>query len=560
MVQTQTRRLKMHENLLFETIKRQAGTLQKAYLEGCMNAVEAGASQVITGLIKNPENIDQMVLFINDNGRGIQNLKEVEEYFETFGQPHDSSIENVIWKQFRMGRGQLFAFGRNVWRTSTYRFTVDIKEWGLDWQLETDLEPIQGCLISVYLYENPLKWESMDRFMASCQKQVRYFENEILFNGKMINTPPSSIKWEYEDDHCCAMFDKQSSLLDLTFYNLGAYVMDKANSKFGVGGVVISKKKMDVNFARNDILSSCPVYQRIQETILKHRKKQRRNVSARRSLTDAERIVALDDLSTGLENYEEIKNLRLVRTAQGKFVSLEDLRKSRLPWSFAPQGNRRADKLMEAHRAIFLDESIKSELNFSGKDKDFLFYITGSHAKFKSTISKFASFSVIAGELNDSYVIIPWENLTMTEKNLCRTLENCNGVDRRICIGFSDSANAWTDGRTYICFNREWLDGLSWSWSRNTYKLFHVLCHELAHDENTCGTHTHGPEFYEKYYEIMNGGDCPMADLPDFYGKRKDASDNAKRIKEKEQHERAELRLKKKLGFVSETNDVAAAS
>ena len=40
----QTKQFKMHPKLLHDTISRQAGTLEKAILEGCMNGREAGGT------------------------------------------------------------------------------------------------------------------------------------------------------------------------------------------------------------------------------------------------------------------------------------------------------------------------------------------------------------------------------------------------------------------------------------------------------------------------------------------------------------------------------------
>jgi hypothetical protein len=33
-------------------------------------------------------------------------------------------------------------------------------------------------------------------------------------------------------------------------------------------------------------------------------------------------------------------------------------------------------------------------------------------------------------------------------------------------------------------------------------EMFTTLCHEMAHDGNSAGTHNHGPEFFEKYYNV----------------------------------------------------------
>ena len=43
---SERRRFGMHQNLLYDVILRQAGTLQKAVLEGVMNGVDARATRI----------------------------------------------------------------------------------------------------------------------------------------------------------------------------------------------------------------------------------------------------------------------------------------------------------------------------------------------------------------------------------------------------------------------------------------------------------------------------------------------------------------------------------
>lgn len=553
----ENRTLQMHPKLLLDVIKRQAGTLYKAFLEGSMNAVEAGASKVETGLEETSCTIQKdsvtgrgYTLFINDDGRGIQSKDEVTRFFETFGQPHEAS-ENCVWKQFRMGRGQLFAFGKNIWRTCTYQFTVDIKNWGLNWELVEGLPFVKGCQIRVELYDNPIKYSTKNDFVLECAKQVKYFETEVYFDGKMINTPPSNLKWEYEDENCYANFD-YSAILPISIYNLGAFVMDKDSYVFGMGGIVVSKKRLDVNFARNDILESCPVYTKIKDTIRSH-KKIRRKTFSRRTLSNLDRYDTLKDLLSGNEDYENIKNLRLVKTSQSKYLSLEEIRKSRLPWAFSESGSRRADTLIETHKAIVFDSELKTVLNYDGEDKNFLFWLSGENEDFSTLGMLHKSLDEVWGsKSSNQYVTIPWENLTPTERNLCKTLEQCPGVNRKILIGFSDDASAWTDGSTYVCFDRNYLDELNWSWTKHTYRLFETLVHELSHDDNTAGTHSHGFEFLQRYFEIMQSYDCPFSALPDFHERRGDLKKEERRNKERLLHSKAEQKLKEKLGFKTE--------
>lgn len=86
--QSQRRNLKAHPKLIMDVIRRQAGTLHKAVLEGVMNAIEAGADRVdITFNRKD----GKAFLTISDNGKGIMTPDAIENFFETFGTPHDES-------------------------------------------------------------------------------------------------------------------------------------------------------------------------------------------------------------------------------------------------------------------------------------------------------------------------------------------------------------------------------------------------------------------------------------------------------------------------------------
>ena len=77
--------LKMHKKLLLDVIRKQAGSIDKAVLEGVMNSIEANATGVFADFII----VDgKAVLSIKDDGMGISTEKELIEHFETFGTPH----------------------------------------------------------------------------------------------------------------------------------------------------------------------------------------------------------------------------------------------------------------------------------------------------------------------------------------------------------------------------------------------------------------------------------------------------------------------------------------
>ena len=60
----ESRTFRMHDKLLLDVIKKQAGSVQKAVLEGAMNSIEAGASRVEVS-------VEPTQIRINDDGRGL---------------------------------------------------------------------------------------------------------------------------------------------------------------------------------------------------------------------------------------------------------------------------------------------------------------------------------------------------------------------------------------------------------------------------------------------------------------------------------------------------------
>jgi len=497
---------------MLDVIKRQAGTLQKATLEGTMNACEAGAKEV---RISYEEKGEQEFLSIFDDGEGITTLKDVKRFFNTFGTPHEES-EHKTWAEFRMGRGQMFSFGKNVWRTGTFEFIVDVKNRGLKWTKRTGLPMVKGCQITIELYNRLIGsygYRTIDSFLEKIQEQVRYIETPVFFNGKAINTPPSTCKWDIEDENAFYMF---GAGVGVSIYNLGAFALTLDAHRVGCTGVIVSKKKLQVNFARNDILNTCPVYAEIQKILRSQRKEKTRRASYR-IFTEGERVAALVDLRDNNQEYKEIKSLKLIMLANRGLISLEEIRKSKLPWTFAEEGDRVADRAMQREQIICVSERYRDLLNYMGEDKKFFDWLCRDELRCASNtirrsweaVKNFWVPTVTLREgINEDYRMIAEKKLTKTERRLISVLEGFNcWKGRSLRIGDSDVAAAWTNGSTYITMSRTTLRRLSLTSFPSTIYLMAVLCHELAHDINTAGTHIHSPEFYTKYHEITCSND-----------------------------------------------------
>jgi hypothetical protein len=520
--QGERRQLTMHPNLLRDVVFAQAGTREKAILEGTMNAVDAGATSILIEL-------DAKGLVIADDGRGFPTRDEIIANFEMFGTPHEDG--DATYGRFRMGRGQLFAKGANTWRSRTFRMEVDAKK-ELSYRLVEGLEDAPGCRIEVKWYDKllPTEQQEIERALA---RMVKYVSIPITVNGRRVNADPAGQKWDHEDDDARYKFTKHGSL---AVYNLGVLVSDSHAGKFGVGGTVVSKRRLTVNFARNDVMSDCAVWKRIAKEI---RKRAERNITGptRKStpFTDAERERACLMFMAGELEPDRAMKLKLFTDVTGAHWSLQQVGK----WLFdaghsavttAPARSQAGDVLFQHRRAfVFSDETwerfglvgLPDFLAAFGDEDEptdlALAYWSARHLVHRWTPREFGR---LAATVDTKHVVVPEAKWTPTQRLLMETLRACQyellrprgrwadgrwqtddgeGRPRRLEWGKSEAARAWTDGETYVALNlREIPSGLDMEvgdWIR----LGLLLHHEYCHADSTIDGHLHGPDFADRY-------------------------------------------------------------
>ena len=539
-------------NLLRDVIQKQACSLDKAVLEGVMNSIEAGATRVDVNLKIGKNDGDKHILSIYDDGKGIETDKEVRLNFGRFGTPHTEAEKKAgIWKRYRMGRGQMFNFGLNTWRTATNKMVVDIyNRKKLAYQWIRDLEYQKGCKVDIELYNHP---GSVSKMKELVTRQVRYVEIPVYFNGEQVNTPASKQDWDYEDENAYYLFNAG---LKLEIYNLGVFVKEYDD---GIYGVVVSKKRLDVNFARNDIDSTCPIYIYITEMIKANRiKKVKKSGKKRRRLTDSERRATLRDLRDDEQSYDDVKSLPLIKTIQGKYISLNKMSKNRLTWCFAESGDRYGDKEMQHGRLLCLDEEILYFLGYpkTKKPKDFFSWLVkkdeyeirdygwGEHKvhrlyseirqRFETLTKFYVDYNDLKGGRADFYNVLPSTKLHKREKIILKVLKRMSWYcDREVHIGMSNSAGMWTDGESYIVIDRSYLKGFNLNSDIGVIRFLMDIAHEITHDTNTAGTHVHGPHFYEAQVELMGSNKSPLL----LFGRFKESMRVCERELEQEKHE-----------------------
>ena len=507
------RDFKMHEKLLVDVIKRQAGSIEKAILEGVMNSIEAGATRVDV-------TVQPRAIEIADDGRGFRSRHEIETFFETFGQPHDAS-EGKRWAQFRMGRGQLFAFGRNEWRTGHFRMLVDINQ-RLGYDLEELAERAAGCRVRVTLYD-PIGDRAIYSIAREVGRYVKYVEVPVAVNGVLVNTPASESKWgpESTDNGWIKLTESGHSL---EVYNLGVWVCGIPRHVYGVSGVIVSRQRLDVNFARNDVIRSCPVWRKITAGL--EGSDRVRKIKTKRALTDSERLNVIGRLAGGEMRVKDLRQTQLFVDCSGHPWSVDAIRKAGWPsFTTAPRGSAKGDKLLQAHLALVLDEDQIAAFPcdpaevFTHKwpqPEGAFEWESALGAGHEREMPPYISFEAVSATVTGSHVIVPEKAWTRTERvwqqiavDLQVQIAGDWGKRRRIMIGSSDCFEGWTDGHSFIALSREYLTRLTLKREdrpvvESLSLLANLIAHEQCHDSDSATDLIHAPEFYRDFHELQN--------------------------------------------------------
>jgi len=494
---THNRKLKMHEKLLYSVIQRQAGTIGKAILEGAMNSADAGSKDCHIYLT-------DTTLEIKDSGRGFKNLEEIDKFFDTFGQPHEES-ENKIYGAFRMGRGQLFAFGRNIWRTENFLMDVDFKNKGVDYTLSDQEKFVKGCQIQVELYKKLLPSE-LAEIKREVERYVKYMPMKVMFNGKRISVDLEKEKWDHVTPEGYVKLKRTG---DLAVYNLGVYVKGYSNYNYGTGGIVVSKKQLKVNFARNDVMQSeCPVWRKLRQFV--NAKSTKDNVK-RQTLNEDERKSLATKFMYNELQINDVLKAKLFTDVKGKHYSLDNLHKARRDrvMTFAPKYDGIGDKIHQQKLAFVLAEETLDRFECDAE-------------KLIEVINvgmwdgwKYMPFSQLSTSFSERHDLIDPAEWTSYERLAIDMLNSVHSIlswrmsiednavkERKALLGFSETSIAWTNGSNYIAYKRDWIKSKFQPLTvQNAMDVACVVLHEFCHDSADDTGHAHTQEFYENFHD-----------------------------------------------------------
>lgn len=481
----QVRSFRMAPSLLYHVIARQAGSIEKAWLEAAMNSADARASRV-------DFKIDRYTTRIEDDGIGMTE-DDVIKYFEVFGLEIGPE-EKKTYAEFRMGRGQLFAQGKNVWRTGDNVLTVDIKgarASEVNYTLEKSPEPIKGTAIEVRHYE-PLTTHEVQEKIRRFSRWVRYFDpTKVVVNEETTTKDMKTLftgdgKYFFETETARYGIDDRSN--EIWVYNTGAFVRTFWN--MGVGGDVNSERRLRVNFARNDIMYNDPTWRKIQEELDNIRLGVlSKKVNAEKPLTDENRAGIINLMLTSDTAKQQFEDVRVFRTANEQLVSLQDLKSTAV--STAKLGDVLADKATDQTGAIFLDE---------GRQEGALDLLKKEGVGVIPYMDALGGLAFLAQEaaatLRDKILGRLDHNLTPLQKynlGVARFFVKDTGCDRTVRAAM----RTCTDGKSNIYVTYETLALSPFDFLATALD---DLIHEETHDDDTVNTEIHGETFYERFY------------------------------------------------------------
>lgn len=512
--QVEVRRFQMHPQLLMDVMRRQAGTLGKALLEGVMNSADAKAKSCDVTLT------DSEVSIVDD-GQGFPDADTVKKFFEVFGQPHDAK-EGKVYGTFRMGRGQLFSFGANVWESQTQRMVVDLQTMGLDYHLEqlSDAKRVTGCAIKVKLYEKLFPTD-----LAATKTELihlaKYIGLRLTLNGKLVSVRPEDEKWDYVTED---MYLRLTDRGMLSVYNLGVLVKDYAASQYGMGGVYVSKKQLKVNFARNDVQHDCPIWRKARKIV--EEKATGKSLKAA-VLTDDARESLLRRCVVGSLSVDEMRQLystRVITDASGRKHSISMLYKAQRKmrhYTEARPGDHVADVLIQRDLAFVFSSDMLEAVGFTTAKQ--LIAALSKEWEALGRGWKWSPIGKLEQLVSDSkHVLVPPAERSVAERiavglaqrvvDQAHWMELRNSGDdvwehrddaRRVVLGESLASEGWTDGSSYIAIGRQELKKRGHPSLPYFMWLVHLVLHELCHKDDNRESNVHGLEFYRDYHELV---------------------------------------------------------
>ena len=498
-----TATFKMDDNLIFSLISRQAGSVQKSIAELISNSFDSQSSRVNVSISTNG-------FVVADDGIGFRSETEINDWFATIGFDHQASElhnNSSRYGTFGMGRMQCFSFARTQWQTNQFKMDVDIKANGLNFDLSTTDTHVKGCQIQGTWYEKKSLSE-VKTIVSELSKMVTYFPIPVVING---NNIVKQMKWDQETAHVCLSRKEHGGL---EIYSQGVFVCTLPAYVYG-SGIAVSKTPMMLNMARNEVIENqCPVFKEIK-AFLKQDATRLATQSTR--LDDDARAMLLQTyIDTGDSN---IESKLLIKTVTNRHYSISKILSSNITMR-PPNVSKIIAERVQHDNVLVLEPVVLEWAQCETLHELITALKSNDPYRRKPTIIEFED---LAKGISNSHVILKPKELTRTETVMLKSMQ-CGFSEfsysvhgylyragytdkeyqlRKLYIGKSDTAEAWTDAHTYICIDRDVVNNCSKNGWRSLHRLIMLILHELLHTQSNLTDNIHDHAFYEHFHNCV---------------------------------------------------------
>ena len=520
--------------IIHHIIYSQAGSIGKAIIELLMNSVDARAKAVQLSMTK--EGFE-----CADDGTGFASREDVIRYFGRFGTPHEEG--DATYGRFRLGRGQIMAHAMTIWRSNVWQMTVDTRSMGYSYDFEQLEQALPGCSISGRWYE-PLTDSELMSAVQEIRDLVRYTPISVELNGRVITRDPRNERWDVEDEFAWYRAKEDGAV---SIYNQGVLVRHDPGHMWGAGGIIVSKKAIALNVSRTEILrKTCPVWKAIAKQFCALADGVRSRLGNHRK-TEASREKSARALLAGDPNIVQIyQKEEVITLLPGKRnVTMQAfLEKCRKPQDYrftvvengfdVPKGEAIA---REGIAVVVHPKTLERFGCYNAHDLPDC--VDRIHANIREDIEKngtrFWGLSwlkvpelVAFSELRDAFVARTtlvtqrdaldkearraWTALRSILRHYAALLTGGKrlfqgspiargGKSFHILLGQSNTAEAWTDGESYIAFTVDVVKRLKTVPLKAAAYIFSLIEHELAHEGDSldCG---HDEAFYQRFHDL----------------------------------------------------------
>ena len=310
-------------------------------------------------------------------------------------------------------------------------------------------------------------------------------------------------------------------------------------ARFGIGRTIVSKKQLEVNFARNDVQSTCPTFKAINARI---KKVAGTSVEKKVKLNDAERDMLVRDFLAGDLTAGKAAKLRCITDVNGRSWPIDKL--DQLSHKF---GNRlivaeRGDQMIETAQqrgiAFSIDEATLERFgvtdgegfikrvaasarmitsNARSNDDYTGYYRLQQMAQNLVKDTETVDRKYLSNFVSDDHIALEDKELSPDAKAMLVAIdrgyqqmvlalnhakyEDRTFTPRKLCLGKSDTALAWTDGSQTIWIDLEHARLLRRGMI-GAFQIATTLLHEQLHEGPDTGTHQHDFNFYQTFHDL----------------------------------------------------------